>query len=140
LFDLCVPSVSDGLLQQTFPARLIVGLSPDEKEEYRETLGQDNWRIVSRDGFILLTVDPPYCAIVTADGSPRVAREQFLSALSARGGSVILVDGDPNDPDTIAARLPLDGRTYIRLIFSIRLTADAAGFYASASRWNEKVN
>ncbi|MFN0024230.1 MAG: hypothetical protein ACKVS5_10065 [Parvularculaceae bacterium] len=140
LFDLCIPAVSEGLVAQTFPSELVLPLTESEKEEYREALGEENWRISSDDGFILLIISAPYCAVVTADGMPREARSRFLKMLETRKGRVTGAEKTTDDPELISAEIDFDEKSFASIVFTIGLEPSAQGFYGSASKWGKKEN
>lgn len=137
LFELCVPAVSDGELPQKFPADLVVALTKAERAEYQISEKADAHRIKTDLGMIVLEIEGPYCAIITADGSPANAIPPFLDWLKRMNGKVSL-DQDTQETHNIAGKIPLRDDRIISVLVSTRKEQGAAGFYGSASRWSGK--
>ena len=133
-FHLCVPAVSDGAMQQTFPADKVVALTAEEKSTYTDTSRKtgEYWRIASSDGFILLDVAPPYCRIVTQDDDPPAIKADFLSELEKAGGKFDGMLKSTPDAETVSAMIPLTHRRSIAISFTVSLEKNAKGFFASA--------
>lgn len=134
LFQLCVPAVSGGNLQQSFPPDMLVALTDDEKEEYVEDLKETNeaWRVVTPDGFVLFLVQGHTRRILASDGDSAEARTEFLKKLKAMNGTVEGKFVPAPDAETLAAFVPVSETRSVAISFTTYLTGDATGFYASA--------
>jgi hypothetical protein len=134
LFDFCVPALSGGRLEQTFPAELFRPLTENEEKQYADTIkdSAQSWKIASDDGVILLLFKEPYCSIVTADGDPTVARDQFRSRLAEAGGSEQPDETITKGYEQIHGMIPVGDEVFISVIFSAGAEKTSAGFYGSA--------
>ena len=134
LFQLCVPAVSGGNLQQTFPPEMLVALTDDEKEEHAEDLKEasEAWRIKAPDGLVLFLALGPSRRILALDGDSAEARTEFLKRLKAMNGVVESKFVPAPDAETLGTMLPVSETRSVAISFTTYLTDDATGFYASA--------
>jgi hypothetical protein len=88
-FGLCVPGVSNGKIEQTYPSDTMIPLTAAERVEYAGAIeGEDTaFRIRSDKHLVLLTTKAGHCHVITADGDTQIAKAAFLDALKAAGGS-----------------------------------------------------
>jgi hypothetical protein len=134
LFDLCVPTLIGGRFGQTFPTDLIVPLSEKEKNQYADVIkdSEQSWKIASDKGIILFVLKQPYCSIITADGDPDVALEQFRSRLTAAGGSEQSTEDLAEGFEQVHGMIPVGDDRFVSVIFSAEIGNPNAGFYGSA--------
>ena len=133
-FHLCVPIASNGEIKQTFPMESIVEFTDAEKGEYKDAVtGPGEFKhVLSKDGFIILNTEGPYCRIYTGDGEPRLFKQAFLEALKTAGGKVEATLTPAPDAETLSALIPLAGTKDVAIAFTIPLEKDAKGFFVSA--------
>src|SRR5436309_14121201 len=88
-FGLCVPGVSSGKLEQTFPTDSLLPLTAQERQQFAGAIeGEDTaFRIKSEPYLVLLTTKRGYRHIITASGGTNDAQNTFRTKLRAAGGS-----------------------------------------------------
>lgn len=134
LFDLCVPLVGGGGREPTFPTNLIVPLSEEEKRDYAEAIKdcEGAWKIASNHGIVLLTMQQPYCRIVTGAGDPNSALVQFRSRLTAAGGSKKSADAIAEDFEQVHGMIAVGEDRFVSVLFSAAMGKPDAGFFGAA--------
>ena len=133
-FHLCVPVVSGGAIQQTFPAEQVVALTDKEKATYTDPSKPSGkyWRIKSPEGFILLNEQSPNCRIITEDDNPTAIKAAFLDELKIAGGKPFSTEESSPGAETTVAMIPLTAIRSVAISFTISLGKEDRGFFASA--------
>ncbi|MEI9888291.1 MAG: hypothetical protein WDN08_17690 [Rhizomicrobium sp.] len=133
LFDLCVPGVSQGQLEQKFPMALVVPLTDREKADYADAIKGDDQalRIQSDAGFILLSTKGGFCRIITAEGDVSAAAALFRTKLHAAGGVERPIASPAPDGQQVDGFIGLKDGYAVALVFTAEKAGDS-GFFASA--------
>jgi hypothetical protein len=133
LFGVCVPGVSQGKLEQSFPPDQIVPLTEAERTTYAEAIGNDDYayHVLSPDGFILMTTKNGFCRVVIGEGSTEDAEREFLAKLEAAGGHREILGKPEPGADLINGIIPLGGGDIVALVFTAEKDGNS-GFFASA--------
>ncbi|MGA9795649.1 MAG: hypothetical protein WBQ17_08945 [Rhizomicrobium sp.] len=133
LFGLCVPSVSQGKLEQTFPTADILPLTDKERAAYADAIKDDDrsFRARSSSGFVLVTIKGGFCRVIIGEDEGQKAADDFLAKLKIAGGHEDRVSKGKEGYETIDGTIPLDGGDIVALVFTTRLNSNS-GFFASA--------
>ena len=126
---------SDGIFEQSFPARLVIPLTDDERREYGIGTDVEAHRIDSEDGFILFWIEDGSCRVTTGDGDPNLIREMFLARLPDENAKVDADLSREHEPHGVVARMPLSPTQFILIHF---LAGENAGFYGSARSYSRR--
>jgi hypothetical protein len=133
LFGVCVPGVSQGKLQQSFPTGQIVPLTDTEKKTYADAIKDDDaaYHVLSNDGFVLMTTKGGFCRIITGEGNTADAGQQFLAKLKEAGGHDETLGKPEPGEDLLNGIIALGSGDIIALVFTAQSNSNT-GFFVSA--------
>jgi hypothetical protein len=134
LFELCVPGASQGRMEKTFPSDLLQPLTTDEAKAIQPKGAEpdtEEYRVASKDGFILLDVTDRHCAVTTGRGNTDAAAAAFRSSLDSAGGHEVHLAAPGKGLTQINGEIPEDKGDAIVLVFSAE-SGTENGFYGSA--------
>lgn len=133
LFSLCVPGVSQGKLEQTFPTADILPLTDQERAAYADAIKDDDrsFRVRSSSGFVLVTTKGGFCRVIVGEEDGQKAADDFLAKLKTIGGHEDGISKDKDGYETIDGTIPLGGGDIVALVFTTQLNSNS-GFFASA--------
>ncbi|HEX3652635.1 MAG TPA: hypothetical protein VHU18_07420 [Rhizomicrobium sp.] len=130
-FGLCVPTVSDGRLEQTFSPERVVPLTDEDRELY--DLGKwEAWKIQTDIGFVAFEPRDGWCRVLTCEGDPKEALQLFRRQIADLRGWEEGIEMQGDGYERVNAMIPLCDGFSVAALLVAEIENPDAGFVASA--------